>query len=107
MGLQPYKHMAGKRSGHDGGLAPRCTDDRHRPCFSAKQSPKAHLWLQLRPGTDAALALGMLHVIIHEGLYDKEFVEQWCFGFKELKERVQQFTPEKVEEVTWVPKKQD
>ena len=46
----------------------------------------------------------MLNVIIHEGLYDKEFVEQWCFGFKELKERVQQFTPEKVEKVTWVPK---
>jgi anaerobic selenocysteine-containing dehydrogenase len=71
------------------------------PFFSEAVS-KAHLWLQLRPGTDAALALGMLHVIINEGLYDKEFVEQWCFGFKELKERVQQFTPEKVEEVTWV-----
>ena len=73
------------------------------PFFSEAVS-KAHLWLQLRPGTDAALALGMLHVTINEGLYDKEFVEQWCFGFKELKERVQQFTPEKVEEVTWVPK---
>jgi anaerobic selenocysteine-containing dehydrogenase len=73
------------------------------PFFSEAVS-KAHLWLQLRPGTDAVLALGMLHVIINEGLYDKEFVEQWCFGFKELKERVQPFTPEKVEEVTWVPK---
>jgi len=73
------------------------------PVFSEAAS-KADMWLQLRPGTDAALALGMLNVIINEGLYDKEFVDQWCFGFKELKERVQQYPPEKVEEVTWVPK---
>jgi len=38
---------------------------------------KSDLWLQIRPGTDAALALGMLHVIVKEGLYDKEFVESW------------------------------
>jgi anaerobic selenocysteine-containing dehydrogenase len=73
------------------------------PVFTEAAS-KADMWLQLRPGTDAALALGMLHVIIHEGLYDKEFVDQWCFGFKKLKERVEQYTPEKVEEVTWVPR---
>ena len=72
------------------------------PLFSEAAS-KADMWLQLRPGTDAALALGMLHIIINEGLYDKEFIEKWCFGFKEFKQRVQQFTPEKVEEVTWVP----
>jgi len=38
---------------------------------------KAKLWLQIRPGADAALALGMLHVIVEEGLYDREFVEKW------------------------------
>ncbi len=60
--------------------------------------------LQNRPGTDGALALGMLNVIINEGIYDKEFVEKWTFGFDELKERVQQYPPVKVSEITWVPK---
>lgn len=64
---------------------------------------KAENFCQLRPGTDAALAMGMLNVIIEEELYDKEFVDEWCYGFEELAERVSQFTPEKVEEITWVP----
>lgn len=38
---------------------------------------KAEFWLQIRPGTDAALALGMMHVIVNEGLYNREFVEKW------------------------------
>ncbi len=64
---------------------------------------RAEVWLQLRPGTDGALALGWLNVIINEELYDKEFVEQWCYGFDKLKERVQKWPPEKVEQITWVP----
>jgi len=65
---------------------------------------RADVHLQLRPGTDGALALGMLNVIINEGLYDKEFVEKWTYGFEELKQRVQDYPPEKVAEITWVPK---
>jgi anaerobic selenocysteine-containing dehydrogenase len=65
---------------------------------------RAEIWLQLRPGTDAALALGMLNVIINEELYDREFVEKWCHGFDELKERVQSYPVQKVSEITWVPK---
>ncbi|MGB9662952.1 MAG: molybdopterin-dependent oxidoreductase [Moorellaceae bacterium] len=65
---------------------------------------RAEYWLQLRPGTDAALALGMLHVIINEVLYDKDFVEKWCSGFDDLKQRVQEYPPDKVAEITWVPK---
>jgi len=65
---------------------------------------KAEYHLQLRPGTDGALALGMLNVIINEELYDKEFVDQWTFGFDQLKERVQEYPLEKVEKITWVPK---
>ena len=64
---------------------------------------RADLWLQLRPGTDLALALGMLNVIINEGLYDKAFVEQWTVGFDELSAHVQDYTPEKVADITWVP----
>ncbi|RLI05686.1 formate dehydrogenase [Candidatus Bathyarchaeota archaeon] len=61
---------------------------------------KADLWLQLRPGTDCALALAMINVIINEELYDKEFVDKWVEGFDKLKEHVQQYTPESVEKIT-------
>ncbi len=65
-------------------------------------SSRATLWLQIRPGTDAALALGMINIIINEGLWDKEFVENWTFGFDKLKERVKDYTPERVAEITWL-----
>lgn len=64
---------------------------------------KKGIHLQIRPGTDAALGLGLLNVIISEGLYDKELIEGWTVGFDELKEHVKQYPPEKVEEITWVP----
>ncbi|MCX5834310.1 MAG: molybdopterin-dependent oxidoreductase [Deltaproteobacteria bacterium] len=64
---------------------------------------KSKLWLQVRPGTDAALALGMLNVVIGEELYDKAFVEKWTHGFDELATHVKKYTPEKVAEITWVP----
>jgi len=64
---------------------------------------KADIFAQVRPGTDCALALGLLRVIITEELYDKKFVEDWTLGFKELSEYVQAFPPERVEEITWVP----
>lgn len=63
----------------------------------------ADLWLQVRPGTDGALALGMLRHIIEENLYDQEFVEKWCHGFAALRERVSPFTLEKVSQITGVP----
>ena len=65
---------------------------------------KSEIHLALRPGTDAALALGMLNVIINEGLYDQEFVDNWTYGFEQLRERVQDYPPDKVAEITWVPK---
>ncbi|MFH1951798.1 MAG: molybdopterin-dependent oxidoreductase [Pseudomonadota bacterium] len=64
---------------------------------------QAHVWMQLRPGTDAALALAMQNVIINEGLYDSEFVESQTYGFDKLRQHVQDFTPEKAEDITWVP----
>jgi len=64
---------------------------------------KAHIWLQLRPGTDLALALGILHVIINEKLYDQTFVDQFTLGFERLKDHIRPYTPEKVANITWVP----
>ena len=72
----------------------------------SESAREADIWLQLRPGTDGALALGMLNIIINEGLYDKEFVDKWCLGFGQLATLVQKYPPNKVEEITWVPKKQ-
>lgn len=69
----------------------------------SETAQKAELWLQLRPGSDDALALSMLNVIITEGLYDREFVEEWTSGFDQLSERVYRYTPEWAEEITWVP----
>jgi anaerobic selenocysteine-containing dehydrogenase len=63
---------------------------------------RAEHHLQLRPGTDAALALGILNVIINEELYDEDFVDKWCYGFDQLRERVQEYPLEKVEQITWV-----
>ena len=64
---------------------------------------QADLWLQIRPGTDAALFLAWLHVIIKENLYDRDFVNNWTFGFDQLKERVAGYTPEKASDITWIP----
>ena len=61
------------------------------------------MWLPLRPGTDAALALAMGHVIIRDGLYDREFVERWTVGFDEYRASVAVCTPEWAEAITWVP----
>jgi anaerobic selenocysteine-containing dehydrogenase len=64
---------------------------------------QAELWLQLRPGTAQALALGFLNVIIEESLYDKEFVEKYTYGFSDLAQHVKPYTPETVSQITWVP----
>jgi cysteine desulfurase NifS len=60
-------------------------------------------WIPIRPGTDGALALSMIEVMIDEDLYDENFAENWCHGFDELKTYVQHFRPEVVQNITWVP----
>jgi len=72
------------------------------PRFSEIAS-KADIFLQVRPGADDALVLGMLNVIINEELYNKEFVDKWCVGFPGLKERIQEYPPSRVSGITWVP----
>ena len=67
---------------------------------------RSDMWLQLRPGTDAALALGFMYVMIHEDLYDHDFVEKWTYGFEALAQRVEEYPPSKVAEITWVPEDQ-
>jgi len=64
---------------------------------------KRGVFVQLRPGTDCALALAMMNVIITEGLYNKEFVENYTAGFDKLAEHVSEYTPERVAEICQVP----
>jgi len=65
----------------------------------------ADLWLRIRPGTDGALAMAIINVIIHEDLYDHDFVENWSYGFEELARRAEEYEVRKVSEITWVPTK--
>lgn len=61
------------------------------------------IYLQPRPGTDCAIALTMMNVIIQEGLWDKEFVDEYTFGFDRLIEHVEEYTPEKAAVISGVP----
>jgi anaerobic selenocysteine-containing dehydrogenase len=74
-----------------------------KPSLESDGAVSGATWVPLRPGTDAALALAMNHVIINENLYDAAFVKDWCYGFDEFKDHVQQYTPEWAEEITGVP----
>ena len=71
--------------------------------FRTQAAELADLWLAPRPGTDAAIALGMIQVMIAEGRYDAGFVAQWCHGFEALAERAAAFQPERVAALTGVP----
>jgi len=63
------------------------------------------LWMQHKPGTDVALLNGIMHVILKEKLTDKHFINEWTEGFDAFKKGIEDFTPEKAEKITGVPKK--
>ncbi|MEM7254063.1 MAG: molybdopterin-dependent oxidoreductase [Pseudomonadota bacterium] len=63
---------------------------------------RADIWLQPHPGTDAAIALAMINVLIREQRYDRAFVEQWCHGFDALASRASEYTPQRAASLTGV-----
>ncbi|MEJ2739442.1 MAG: molybdopterin-dependent oxidoreductase [Dehalococcoidia bacterium] len=67
---------------------------------------RADMWVPIRPGTNAALALGMLNVIINEKLYDAGFVSRWCYGFDKLVSHIQKYSPEWTATITGLPVEQ-
>ena len=60
-------------------------------------------WIPIRPGTDAALALGIMHTLIGEDLVDHDYVARATVGFESLRERVQEWPPARVEAITGIP----
>lgn len=71
-----------------------------------RTAEQATHWLPIRPGTDAVLALGFVHLIIQEQLYDAAFVSSWCHGFDKLIRHVEPYTPDYVASVTGIPASQ-
>jgi anaerobic selenocysteine-containing dehydrogenase len=71
-----------------------------------EEAREALMWLKIRPGTDGALAMGMMHIIVKEELYDKDFVRDWTHGFDKLCERLEEYTPERVAEICELPVQQ-
>ncbi len=68
----------------------------------AEAAARADEVVRIRPGTDAALALAMMHVIVRDGLQDNAFVSEHTLGFEALREHITQFTPAWAEDVTGV-----
>lgn len=68
-----------------------------------RTAKQADWHIPIRPGTDGALALGMMNVIIGEGLVDHEYVDKYTLGYEALKERAAEFPPERVESITGIP----
>jgi anaerobic selenocysteine-containing dehydrogenase len=66
--------------------------------YRSLTAEKCHQHIALLPGTDAALALGMMHVLIAEGLLDDDYIVRHTLGFAELKERAAEWTPERTAE---------
>jgi anaerobic selenocysteine-containing dehydrogenase len=64
--------------------------------YRTRTAACADWYLPINPGTDGALALAMMHVIIGEGLHDADYVAQYALGFDELREKVKAYPPERV-----------
>ncbi|MGH7907144.1 MAG: molybdopterin-containing oxidoreductase family protein, partial [Candidatus Binataceae bacterium] len=68
-----------------------------------RTAAKADWHLPIRPGTDGALALGMINVIISENLVDSDYIENYTTGYAELKQRASEYSPERVAAITGIP----
>lgn len=71
--------------------------------YASKTAKEADWHIAPKPGTDGALAMAMMHVIIDEGLVDQDYVDNYTVGYKELAERASTCTPEWAENITGIP----
>ena len=68
--------------------------------YRTRTAAVADWHIQIRPGTDTALALGMMHVILNEGLEDRAYIDEMTYGFDRLAERIRDYPPARVAELT-------
>jgi len=74
--------------------------------YANRTAREADIHLKLRPGTDAALALGMMHILVKRGLIDRGFIADETLGFEQLQPRLEEYGPHRTAEVTGVPAEQ-
>ena len=74
--------------------------------YRSATAEKCHEHVALLPGTDAALAFGLIHVLVADDLIDRDYVDRYTVGFAELAERAQLWTPERVAETCGIPAEQ-
>jgi anaerobic selenocysteine-containing dehydrogenase len=70
--------------------------------YRTRTAECADWYLPINPGTDAALALGMMHVIIGENLHDADYVARYTLGFEQLRDKVKEYSPERVAQWTGI-----
>jgi len=70
--------------------------------YRTRTAKCADWYLPINPGTDAALALGMMHVILHEGLHDADYIAKYTTGFEQLREKVKEYPPDRVAQWTGI-----
>jgi anaerobic selenocysteine-containing dehydrogenase len=72
--------------------------------FKSRTAERSDWWVPIRPGTDAALALGLMHVLWRDGLQDDDYLRRYCLGAEQLRERaLHEYPPERVAAITGVP----
>jgi anaerobic selenocysteine-containing dehydrogenase len=75
------------------------TIDPHR----SKTAERSDWWIPIRPGTDAALALGVMNILFRDGLEDRDYLERYTLGANELRDRAKEYDPARVSHVTGIP----
>jgi len=71
--------------------------------YKCKTAQKSDWWIPIRPGTDAALALGMMHILWRDGRQDDDYLSKYCLGGDQLRERVKEYPPQRVADITGIP----
>ena len=72
--------------------------------YRTRTAKVADWHIPIIPGTDVALALGLMHIIVRDGLHDRDYIEKYAEGFDELQKRLPKYTPEQVSEWTGISK---
>lgn len=70
--------------------------------YATRTARAADWYIPINPGTDSALALGLMHILVRDGLYDREYVARWTHGFDQLRQRIAEYPPERVASLTGI-----